>query len=250
VCGRDDVQGVVGAEFAHGTLKVKSVYIIHDKTQYGQSIAEFFKADSEKKGVKVLGFEGTEEKSNFDPIITPIKAKNPDLIYFGGIYSQAGVFFKQAREKGIKAKFLGPDGLDSPDLVKIAGKAVVGMYYTTAAMPPSDAQAKQFADDFKKKFGKSNGPYAAEAYVAASIALKAIEAAAKGGKLPTRDDVSAAIRAGKYTGVTGSIQFDEKGDPKKAVYYLMQVASDNPEKWAENKEVRRLTIAPPAAAKK
>src|SRR5215467_7065191 len=85
VCGRDDVQGVVGSEFAHGE-KVKSAYIIHDKTQYGQSIAEFFKADSEKKGVKILGFEGTEEKSNFDPIITPIKAKNPDVIYFGGIY--------------------------------------------------------------------------------------------------------------------------------------------------------------------
>src|SRR6185312_6841973 len=79
VCGRDDVQGVVGSEFAHGQ-KIKSAYIVHDKTQYGQSIAEFFKADSEKKGIKVLGFEGTEEKSNFDPIITPIKAKNPDVI--------------------------------------------------------------------------------------------------------------------------------------------------------------------------
>ena len=117
VCGRDDVQGSVGAEFAHGSAKVKSAYIIHDKTQYGQSIAEFFKADSEKKGVKVLGFEGTEEKSNFDPIITPIKAKNPDVIYFGGIYDQAAPFFKQAREKGIKAEvhgsrrhgFVGPD---------------------------------------------------------------------------------------------------------------------------------------------
>src|SRR5216684_331837 len=61
VCGRDDVQGVVGAEFAHGALKVKSASIIHDKTQYGQSISVFFKADSEKKGVKILGFEGTEE---------------------------------------------------------------------------------------------------------------------------------------------------------------------------------------------
>ncbi len=137
VCGRDDVQGSVGAEFAHGTVKVKTAYIIHDKTQYGQSIAEFFKADSEKKGIKVLGFEGTEEKSNFDPIITPIKAKNPDVIYFGGIYDQAAPFFKQAREKGIKAKFMGPDGMDSSDLTKIAGKAVVGMYYTSAAGPAS-----------------------------------------------------------------------------------------------------------------
>src|SRR2546422_9147031 len=113
VCGRDDVQGVVGSEFAHGTMKVKSAAIVHDKTQYGQSIAEFFKADAEKKGIKVVAFEGTEEKSNFDAILTPIKAKNPDVIYFGGIYDQAAPFFKQAREKGIKAKFMGPDGMDS-----------------------------------------------------------------------------------------------------------------------------------------
>src|SRR5213594_3941353 len=111
VCGRDDVQGVVGAEFAAQTLKVKSVYVVHDKTTYGQGVAEAFKKDIEKKGVKVVGFDGTEEKSNFDPIITPIKAKNPDLVYFGGIYDQAAPFFKQAREKGVKSRFLGPDGL-------------------------------------------------------------------------------------------------------------------------------------------
>ena len=171
VCGRDDVQGVVGSEFAHGTLKIKSAYIVHDKTQYGQSIAEFFKADAEKKGVKVLGFEGTEEKSNFDPLLTPIKAKNPDLIYFGGIYDQGAPFFKQAREKGIKSKFMGPDGMDSSDLTKIAGKAVVGMNYTSAAGPASALpKAKAFVDDFKKKFSKNPEPYAAEAYDATVIA--------------------------------------------------------------------------------
>src|SRR6266436_625359 len=127
VCGRDDVQGVVGSEFAKGQ-HTKSVYVIHDKTAYGQGIADFFKADAEKKGLKVIGFEGTEEKSNFDPILTPIKAKNPDLIYFGGIYDQGAPFFKQAREKGLKAKFMGPDGMDSSDLTKIAGKAAIGMY--------------------------------------------------------------------------------------------------------------------------
>jgi branched-chain amino acid transport system substrate-binding protein len=131
VCGRDDVQGPVGGEFAATVMKAKSVYIVHDKTTYGQGVAEAFKSDVEKKGVKVLGFEGTEEKSNFDPIITPIKAKNPDLVYFGGIYDQGAPFFKQAREKGLKSKFLGPDGFDSSDLVKIAGKTVVGMYYTS-----------------------------------------------------------------------------------------------------------------------
>src|SRR5712692_3777649 len=244
VCGRDDVQGVVGAEFAHGTLKVKSVYIIHDKTQYGQSIAEFFKADSEKKGVKVLGFEGTEEKSNFDPIITPIKAKNPDLIYFGGIYDQAAPFFKQAREKGVKSKFMGPDGMDSSDLTKIAGKAVVGMYYTSVAGPVSVyPQAKQFADEHKKKFGKNPEPFAAQAYDATAIALKAVAAAAKGGVMPSREAVAAAIRKLKHTGITGTIEFDDKGDPRKALYFVLQVASDDPEKWGENKEVKRLSIA-------
>ena len=250
VCGRDDVQGVVGSEFASGTLKAKSAYVIHDKTTYGQGVAEFFKADAEKKGIKILGFEGTEEKSNFDPIITPIKAKNPDLIYFGGIYEQAGPFFKQAREKGVKAKFLGPDGMDSSDLTKIAGKHVVGMHYTSVAGPVSVyPQAKKFAEDYKKKFGKNPEPFAAQAYDATAIAIKAIEAAAKGGKAPTRDAVTAAIRDVRYSGITGSVEFDAKGDPKKALYFVLRVASDNPEKWGDNKEVKRLTIAAPAAKK-
>ena len=249
VCGRDDVQGAVGAEFAAGTLKPKTVYIVHDKTTYGQGVAEAFKTEVEKKGVKVIAFEGTEEKSNFDPIVTPIKAKNPDLVYFGGIYDQGAPFFKQAREKGLKAKFLGPDGLDSSDLVKIAGKTVVGMYYTTAAAPTSSAAAQQFVDEFKKKFGKNPEPYAAESYVSTAIALKALEAATAGGKAPTREGVATAIRKIKYTGLTGAIEFDDKGDPKKASYYVMQVANENPEKWSENKEAKRLAIAAPPLKK-
>ena len=251
VCGRDDVQGVVGAEFAHGDrVKAKSVYIIHDKTTYGQGVAEFFKADAEKKGMKVLGFEGTEEKSNFDPLITPLKAKNPDLIYFGGIYEQAAPFFKQAREKGVKAKFLGPDGLDSSDLAKIAGKAVVGMYYTSVAGPVTVyPAAKAFADEYKKKYSKNPEPFAAQAYDATAILIKAVEAAAKGGKAPSRENVTAAVRDVKHTGVTGAVEFDDKGDPKKALYFVLQVASDDPQKWGDNKEVKRLTIAAPTGNK-
>ena len=248
VCGRDDVQGVVGSEFAHAQ-KIKSAYIVHDKTQYGQSIAEFFKADSEKKGIKVLGFEGTEEKSNFDPIITPIKAKNPDLIYFGGIYDQAAPFFKQAREKGVKSKFMGPDGMDSSDLTKIAGKAVVGMSYTSAAGPASALpKAKAFVDEFKKKFGKNPEPYAAEAYDAATIALRAIEETAKKGKV-SREDVSSAVRKAKLSGITGEIAFDAKGDRQKAQYFVLQVVSDDPAKWGDNKIVKQLAIAPPEGKK-
>jgi len=250
VCGRDDVQGVVGSEFAAGTVKAKSVYIVHDKTTYGQGVAEFFRDDAKKKGLNVAGFEGTEEKSNFDPILTPIKAKNPDLIYFGGIYDQGAPFFKQASEKGIKAKFMGPDGMDSSDLTKIAGKTVVGMYYTSAAGPASALTgAKGFVDEYKKKFGKNPEPYAAEAYDATAIALKAIEAAAKGGKAPSREEVSAAVRKVHHKGITGDIAFDGKGDRQKALYFVLQVANENPEKWGDNKIVKQLTIAAPSAKK-
>ena len=249
VCGRDDVQGPVGAEFAAGTLKTKTAYVLHDKTTYGQGVAEAFKKDLEKKGVKVIGFEGTEEKSNFDPLITPLKAKNPDLVYFGGIYDQGAPFFKQAREKGVKSKFLGPDGMDSSDFVKIGGKTVVGTYYTTAAAPASSPQAKQFGVEYKKKFGKNPEPYAAESYVATAIAIKALEEVTKGGKAPMRAAVASAIRKVKYSGMTGAIEFDDKGDPKRASYYVMQVSTDNPEKWSENKEAKRLAIAAPAMKK-
>jgi branched-chain amino acid transport system substrate-binding protein len=168
-------------------------------------------------------------------------------VYFGGIYEQAAPFFKQAREKGVKAKFLGPDGMDSSDLTKIAGKAVVGMYYTSVAGPVTVyPAAKQFADDYKKKFGKNPEPFAAQAYDATAIAIKAIEATTKGGKAPTRDGVTAAVRDVKYTGITGAVEFDAKGDPKKALYFVLQVASEDPQKWGDNKEVKRLSIAAPA----
>lgn len=246
VCGRDDVQGPVGAEFARSFLTAKTAYVIHDKTTYGEGVASFFREAAEKKGIKIVGFEGTEERSNFDPILTPIKARNPDLIYFGGLYDQAGPFFKQAREKGIRARFLGPDGLDSSDLVKIAGKAVVGMYYTTVAGPASlYPPARQFAEEYKKKFGKNPEPFAAQAYDATAIALKAIAAAARGGAMPTREAVSAAVRTVKHTGITGTIQFNEKGDPRRATYLVLQVASDNPDNWGDNRVAQRLSFAPP-----
>jgi branched-chain amino acid transport system substrate-binding protein len=124
------------------------------------------------------------------------------------------------------------------------------MYYTSVAGPFSVyPQAKKFAEDYKKKFGKNPEPFAAQAYDATAIAIKAMEAAAKGGKAPTRDGVTAAIRDVRHTGITGAVEFNAKGDPKRALYFVLQVASDNPEKWADNKEVKRLTIAAPAAKK-
>jgi len=253
VCGRDDLQGPVGAQFAKDVKKAKKVYIIHDKTTYGQGVAEFFQTEAKKLGLEVLGFDGTEEKSNFDPIITPLKAKNPDLVYFGGIYNQAAVFLKQMREKGVKASFLGPDGMDSSEMVKIAGKAAVGASFTTVAGPPkAHPAAAQFAKDFKAKFKKDAESFGIYAYDATSVGLGAIEQAIKTakGEKPTRKQVSEAVRETKnFKGVTGTITFDEKGDPVKAKYFIMEIVSDNPEKWNDNKVAKVLELAAPPLKK-
>jgi branched-chain amino acid transport system substrate-binding protein len=226
VCGRDDVQGPVGARFAAQDLKRKSVYIIHDKTLYGQGVADNFRNEANKLGLKVLGYEGTEERANFSPIITPMKAKNPDLVYFGGIYHQGGLLLKQMREKGVKAAFMGPDGLDSSEMVKIAGASVVGSYYTTVAGPPAAyPESAAFATKFKQRFGKEVESFAMYGYDAALVGIKAIEQTLQtnGGKKPTRAEVSAAVRKLKdFKGVTGSIAFDNKGDPVKAKYFVLQ----------------------------
>ncbi|MBI3455616.1 MAG: branched-chain amino acid ABC transporter substrate-binding protein [Candidatus Rokubacteria bacterium] len=248
VCGRDDVQGVVAAQFARETLKAKSVYIVHTKNRYGQGIAEFFEDWAKKNGMQVLGFEGTEERANFDPILTPIQAKDPDVIFFGGEYPQAAPMFRQAREKGIKAKFMGPDGMDSTELLKLGGDAVVGMHYTTVAGGVKEyPKAKEFAEAYKTRFGKDPEPFAAQAYDAAAIGLKALEAAIKeaGGKMPTREAVAKAVRKVKYSGITGNVEFDDKGDPKKATYLIYQVAKD----WKDNQLVKRLEIAAPSMKK-
>ena len=226
VCGRDDVQGPVGARFTAQDLKLKSVYIIHDKTLYGQGVAENFRNEAKKLGLTVLGFDGTEERANFSPMIIPLKSKNPDLVYFGGIYHQGGLLLKQLREKGVKAKFMGPDGLDSAEMAKIAGSAVVGSYYTSVAGPP-DAypETAAFAKKYKQRFGKETESFGMYGYDATLVGIKAIEGWIKAnpGKKPSRPDVVTAVRNIKnFKGITGSIEFDNKGDPVKAKYFVLQ----------------------------
>ena len=252
VVGRDDVQGPVGEEFARTELKVKSVYIIHDKTDYGQGVAEFFRQQAEKNGITVAGFEGTEEKANFESILTPILAANPDLIYFGGIYDQAGPLFRQARDRGITAKFLGPDGLDSPELLKLAGDAVKGMFYTSVAAPVSQfPDAAKFAEDYKATFNEDAPPFSAQAYDAMGVCIRAIMQAAEkaGGNKPTPAQVVEAIRTGgEYKGITGSYTFNEKGDPVTSVYFVLQVSEEDGEPtevWNKNAVVNKLEIPAP-----
>ncbi len=251
IVGRDDVQGAVGEAFAKG-LGITSVYIVHDKTAYGQGVAEFFRQAAEKDGIKVAGFEGTEEKANFDPIITPIVAANPDMVYFGGIYDQAGVFFKQAREKGFQGIFMGPDGMDSSTLAELAGDALTsggGMVYSSVAGPASAYPGTaKFIADFKAKYGAEPQPFSAQSYDSMGICLAAIEKAVSdaGGKKPTRQQVVAAVRTLTYEGITGSLTFNDIGDLKTAKYFVIKVVSSDPARWSQNEIAQTLDIAPPA----
>ena len=231
VCGRDDVQGPVGARFAFQDLKLRSVYIIHDKTLYGQGVADNFRSEAMKLGMKVLGYDGTEERANFAPMIIPMKAKNPALVYFGGIYHQGGLLLKQMREKRVEAVFMGPDGFDSSEIVKIAGAYIKGTYYTTVAGPP-DAypESAAFAKKFKQRFGKGVESFAMYGYDAAMVGIKAMEQTlqSNGGKKPARAEIAGAIRKLKnFKGVTGAIAFDNKGDPVRARYFVLQFDQRN-----------------------
>ncbi len=226
VCGRDDVQGPVGARFAAQDLKLKSVYIIHDKTLYGQGVAENFRNEAKRLGMNLLGFDGTEERANFSPMIIPLKAKNPDLVYFGGIYHQGGLLLRQLREKRVNAKFMGPDGLDSAEMVKIAGRSVIGAYYTSVAGPPAAyPETAAFAKKFKQRFGKEVESFGMYGFDATLVGIKSTAQwiKAHGGKKPSRAEVSTAVRKLKnFKGVTGAIEFDNKGDPVKAKYFVLR----------------------------
>jgi len=226
VCGRDDVQAPVGARFTAQDLKLKSVYVIHDKTVAGQGAADIFRNEAKKLGLNVLGYEGTEERVNFSPMIIPLKARNPELVYFAGPYHQGGLLLKQLRQKGVTAKFMGPDSLDSAEMVKIAGSSVVGSYYTSVAGPPDIyPETAAFAKRFKQRFGKDIESFALYGYDATMVGIRAMEGWLKAhpGKKPTRGEVSTAVRNLKgFKGVTGAIEFDNKGDSVKAKYFVLQ----------------------------
>jgi len=195
--------------------------------------------------LQVLGFEGTEERSDFSAILTPILAANPDLVFFGGIYDQAGPFFRQARDRGITAQFMGPDGLESAELVDLAGDAVDGMHYTTVAAPVSQfPKAAKYAQDYQAAFGDVAPAFSAQAYDAANICAAGILSAAiaAGGK-PTRAQVVEAIRnLPPFPGITGTFDFNAEGDPTVATYFVLKV---NAADWNQNELISRLEIAPP-----
>jgi branched-chain amino acid transport system substrate-binding protein len=216
VCGRDDQQGKVGAEFVANHLKLKKVAVIHDKTTYGQGLADEFKK-ALGGGVEVVYYGGiVQGDKDFKSVLTSIREKNPELIFFGGIYPEAGLLVRQAKELGIKSPFMSGDGTIDPKFIEITGaQAAEGTYLTFSPDPNNIPTAKDFIKNYTSKFGEI-GPYSIYAYDAGNILLTAIkEAKAVDGKA-----VIDKLHSLEFTGAIGKIKFDAKGDVTSAPYVV------------------------------
>lgn len=215
VCGRDDQQGKVAANFVMSQLKTKKVAVIHDKTTYGQGLADEFKKNL--INVEVVYYGGiTQGDKDFKTVLTAIKAKKPELIYFGGIYPEAGLLIRQAREIGLNVPFMSGDGSIDPKFIEIAGKdAAEGTYLTFGPDPKNIPTAKDFIEKYNAKFGDI-GPYSIYAYEATNILLKAMkEAGTLDGKA-----IIEKLHAMEFEGSLGKIKFTEKGDVAVAPYVV------------------------------
>ncbi|SER56760.1 branched-chain amino acid ABC transporter substrate-binding protein [Psychrobacillus sp. OK032] len=225
IVGRDDAQGPAGAKYAIETLGAKKIFIIQDKTAYGSGIADAFKVAAEEAGAEIVGYEGiTVGEKDFNGVINQVLTKNPDLIYFGGIYSEAGIIIKQARDKGIDVPIMGGDGMDASGLVDIAGDAVKNTYITSVAGDSTATEAgKKFVEDYKAKFNKNAEAFSVYGYDAMGVILHAIENAINenDGKIPSKEKVAEAVRSVKdYEGVLTNVTFNEIGDNTNSKIYL------------------------------
>lgn len=225
IVGRDDAQGPAGAKYAIETLGAKKIFIIQDKTAYGSGIADAFKVAAEEAGAEIVGYEGiTIGEKDFNGVINQVLTKNPDLIYFGGIYSEAGIIIKQARDKGIDVPIMGGDGMDASGLVDIAGDAVKNTYITSVAGDSTATDAgRKFVEDYKAKFNKDAEAFSVYGYDTMGVILHAIENSIKenNGKIPSKEKVAEAVRSVEdYEGALTNVTFDEIGDNTNAKIYL------------------------------
>jgi branched-chain amino acid transport system substrate-binding protein len=225
----DDVQGQFGAQFARNQLQSQTVCIIHDKTPYGQGLAEEFQKEFEALGGIVLSFEGIPVgDKDFKALLTKIKAKDPDLLYFAGLYNEGGLLVKQARELGLKSQFFSGDGLQTMEYIKIAGPSAENSYITNVGLPPEQLpSAKSFIEQYASRYPNTDlQPYDHYTYEAAKIAIHALEKAGIQTNPEKVDKLKMLeyVKNLQYDGILGHTEFDEKGDTKnKAItVYLIK----------------------------
>ncbi len=223
----DDVQGQAAANYMLGALKKKSAAIIHDKTPYGQGLAEEFKKEFEAKGGKVTSFDGISVgDKDFKALLTRIKSEKPQAIYFGGIYNEGGLIVTQAAELELKTAFMSGDAMQSPEFMKIAGSSSEGAYITNVGVPPERIpSAAIFLEKYKSTYPNTDfQPYDHYTYEATMIAIEALEKAglSESGAV-NKSAMIEYLRGLKYNGVLGRTEFDEKGDTKNKAVTVYRV---------------------------
>jgi branched-chain amino acid transport system substrate-binding protein len=219
----DDVHlgGTLG-RYAVDTLKGQRIAVIDDRTAYGQGVADEFEKGVKGKGGTIVDRQFTNDKAtDFTAILTTIKSKNPDVVFFGGMNAVAGPMLRQMKQLGINAKFMGGDGICTADLPQLAAGTMADGQVVCAEAGGVEGEAKagmdKFYADYKKKFGVDVQIYAPYVYDAVNVMVAAMVKA--GSAEPAKYLPELAKTAG-HKGVTGTISFDEKGDIKNGALTL------------------------------
>ncbi len=212
--------GTLG-RYAVKELKGKSIAVIDDRTAYGQGVAEEFAKAVKASGGAIAEQQFTNDKAtDFTAILTAIKAKNPDVVFYGGMDAVAGPMIRQMKQLGINAKFMGGDGICSGELPKLAAGAMADNQVVCAEAGGVEGEQKagmeKFKADFKKKFNADVQIYAPYVYDAVMVMADSM---VKAGSADPAKYLPVLAKA-NYKGVTGNIAFDEKGDIKNGALTL------------------------------
>jgi branched-chain amino acid transport system substrate-binding protein len=220
VVGTDAQQGPALATYVVKNLKAKTIAIVDDATQYGKGLADEFEKTAKANGANIVIREATNDKAtDFKAILTNIKSKKPDVIMYGGMDATGGPFTKQAKELGITAKIVGGDGVCSPTLSDLAGDAVENVVCSTVGVPLSKIKdGEGFAKRYKERFNSEVQIYSPMSYDAVMVIVDAMKRA-------NSTDAKAILEAlpqTNYSGLTGNISFDAKGDLKESFITINQ----------------------------
>jgi branched-chain amino acid transport system substrate-binding protein len=208
-CGRDDQQGGVAGEIVAERFKGKRVAMIHDKTTYGQGLADETRKTMNAKGLKEVLYEGINiGDKDYSALVSKIKAARADLVYWGGLHDTGGLILRQLRDQGVKATFMGGDGMADDEFATIAGPGAEGTLMTFSPDPRTNAANKQIVEVFRKK-GFEPQAYTLYSYAAVQIIKQAAEQA---NSLDPRK-VADVMHSGKtFNTVLGEMSYDKKGD--------------------------------------
>lgn len=227
---RDDFQGKFIAQYLDKILTdIQSVAVFFDNDDYGRGLRNAFVEEAEKIGLNLVASEAYERDStNFKAQLTSIKAKKPDAIFISGLYLEAALIIKQAREAGITAQFFGADGVDSPDFLVIADTAAEGTYLTTPfTFGAAGEEAQQMATNFEELHGVAPDTWAALTYDAVGMIAEALEktynldASVAENRKAIRDHLASLDTPEEgYKGVTGLTYFDINGDTVNKPAYV------------------------------